>query len=69
MQVDNSVFSVSDDYPTDSFISQTDSCSHLTMDSSSLLSVDQFMDMVCWHVYSGHIGCIELEQNCSIEIF
>ncbi|KAL7120531.1 hypothetical protein ACP275_02G128100 [Erythranthe tilingii] len=43
---DNSIFSTSDDYPTDSFISQTDSCSQLTLDSPSLLSVDQFMDMV-----------------------
>ncbi|KAL7120524.1 hypothetical protein ACP275_02G128100 [Erythranthe tilingii] len=45
-EADNSIFSTSDDYPTDSFISQTDSCSQLTLDSPSLLSVDQFMDMV-----------------------
>ncbi|KAL3622520.1 hypothetical protein CASFOL_033931 [Castilleja foliolosa] len=41
-----SIFSTSDDYPTDSFVSQTDSCSQLTLGSPSLLSVDQFMDMV-----------------------
>ncbi|CAA0808906.1 Uncharacterized protein SHERM_11129 [Striga hermonthica] len=43
---EHSIFSASDDFPTDSFISQTDSCSQLTLDSPSLLSVDQFMDMV-----------------------
>ncbi|KAL8500821.1 hypothetical protein ACS0TY_020416 [Phlomoides rotata] len=46
LEVDHSIFSTSDDYPTDSFISQTDSCSQLTVESPSLLSVDQFMDMV-----------------------
>ncbi|KAK6119239.1 hypothetical protein DH2020_047022 [Rehmannia glutinosa] len=43
--VEHSIFSTSDDYPTDSFVSQTDSCSQLTLESPSLLSVDQFMDM------------------------
>ncbi|KAL0429255.1 UNVERIFIED_CONTAM: protein SEMI-ROLLED LEAF 2 [Sesamum radiatum] len=45
-EVEHSIFSASDDDPGDSFISQTDSCSPLTLESPSLLSVDQFMDMV-----------------------
>ncbi|PIN14084.1 putative transmembrane protein cmp44E [Handroanthus impetiginosus] len=45
-EVEPSIFSASDDCPTDSFVSQTDSCSQLTVESPSLLSVYQFMDMV-----------------------
>ncbi|KAL6495698.1 hypothetical protein OROGR_030261 [Orobanche gracilis] len=45
-EAEHSIFSTSDEYPTDSFISQTDSCSQLTLESPSLLSVDQFMHMV-----------------------
>ncbi|KAK4414472.1 protein SEMI-ROLLED LEAF 2 [Sesamum alatum] len=45
-EVEHSIFSTSDDDPTDSFLSQMDSCSQLTLESPSLLSVDQFMDMV-----------------------
>ncbi|KAL0425630.1 UNVERIFIED_CONTAM: hypothetical protein Sradi_1097800 [Sesamum radiatum] len=45
-EVEHSIFSASDDDPGDSFLSQTDSCSPLTLESPSLLSVDQFMDMV-----------------------
>ncbi|KAL0283330.1 UNVERIFIED_CONTAM: hypothetical protein Sangu_2898100 [Sesamum angustifolium] len=44
--VEHSIFSASDDDPGDSFLSQTDSCSPLTLESPSLLSVDQFMDMI-----------------------
>lgn len=66
MQVEHSVFSTSDDYPTDSFASQTDSCSHLTLESPSLLSVDQFMDMVCWHLSLVYIWCT---FGCYAEIF
>ncbi|KAL0397581.1 UNVERIFIED_CONTAM: protein SEMI-ROLLED LEAF 2 [Sesamum calycinum] len=45
-EVEHSIFSASDDDdPGDSFLSQTDSCSPLTLESPSLLSVDQFMDM------------------------
>lgn len=44
-EVEQSIFS-SDDYPTDSFVSRTDSCSQLTLESPSLLGVDQFMNMV-----------------------
>ncbi|KAG8391231.1 hypothetical protein BUALT_Bualt01G0166300 [Buddleja alternifolia] len=44
--VEHSIFTSSDDCPTDSFVSQTDSCSQLTLGSPSLLSVDQFIDMV-----------------------
>ncbi|XP_051125298.1 protein SEMI-ROLLED LEAF 2-like [Andrographis paniculata] len=45
-EADHAMFSISDDCPTDSFGSQTDSSSQLTMENPSLLSVDQFMDMV-----------------------
>ncbi|KAI3445035.1 hypothetical protein Pfo_001700 [Paulownia fortunei] len=45
-EVEHSIYSTSDDYPTDSFLSQTDSCSQLTLESPNLLSVDQFIDMV-----------------------
>ncbi|KAH6824536.1 hypothetical protein C2S53_010350 [Perilla frutescens var. hirtella] len=45
-EVEHSIFSTSDDYPTDSFVSRTDSCSQLTLESPSLLGVDQFMNMV-----------------------
>ncbi|KAL3815091.1 hypothetical protein ACJIZ3_016359 [Penstemon smallii] len=45
-EVEHSIFSTSDDYPTDSFGSQTDSCSQLTLESPNLLSVNQFIDMV-----------------------
>ncbi|XP_057807732.1 protein SEMI-ROLLED LEAF 2-like [Salvia miltiorrhiza] len=45
-EVEHSIFSTSDDGPTDSFVSRTDSCSQLTLESPSLLGVDQFMNMV-----------------------
>lgn len=45
-EVELSIFSTSDDYPTDSFVSRSDSCSQLTLESPNLLGVDQFMNMV-----------------------
>ncbi|KAL1535056.1 protein SEMI-ROLLED LEAF 2-like [Salvia divinorum] len=45
-EVEHSIFSTSDDCPTESFVSRTDSCSQLTLGSPNLLGVDQFMNMV-----------------------
>lgn len=45
LQVDQPLLLTSDDCPSDTLASQTDSC-----ENASLLNVHQFMDMVCWHV-------------------
>ncbi|KZV47262.1 hypothetical protein F511_07685 [Dorcoceras hygrometricum] len=42
----NPILLVNDDFPTDSFESQTDIFSPLTLESPGLLSVNQFIDMV-----------------------